>query len=378
MSSSDNIVSSSNSIHGFYITYDRLKIIDSVFMNSAYANSDNLNIYIDMSSATKELYFNRPPINGGAEISSTIINMCAHYREYYDRCHKVKTKFFIVFSNNTPEYMKRTGPTPMEMDGYNSNNIALRKSHPEITDMISEACTLLDVICPFLPDIFFIRSEHDDETSVIIYDSILREMEKSGNSDHNADMAVPSMIISKDPHTFLLPAFLKCAYVLRPAKQMPSRTINPNIRPADISYIVSMQTLSLDMRKTQEKYKINIHEDGPMFPGDLKRIFMIRGMASRSIPPLMSEKDTFKIVTGARWLRSDNSSPFTDLYKTNPFMYNREFAFDVVAQLHETHSRDAISIDRYNINVTNIYNPEMVKVANETVYRLCPLMLNKL
>lgn len=188
-----NTVPTQMIITSAFVKYERLaQLISHSFTNS---NATELNVYIDLYGIIKTLFSDsyRTDISDYTAMTSTLLNMCGHYRAFFKKLN-VKTKIFLIFSYNIPEIN-----TKLVAD-YNSK-FAGKLKNQLIKEMVELNNNLLETICPFLPDIFFLKTEF--ESSVLI-DRLIRD----GNKN-------PNLIISKDLYpcqlTYLHPstAFIK-------------------------------------------------------------------------------------------------------------------------------------------------------------------------
>ncbi len=176
-----------------FVKYNQLNnLITHAFAGST---ATEINLYIDLYGMIKTLFSNsfRTDISDYTAMTSTIINMCGHYRTFFKHIG-VGTKIFLVFSYNFPE------PNRKLVAEYNQS-FGIKLNNDMIKEMVELNNNLLETLCPFLPDIFFLRTEF--ESSVLI-DKLIR----MGNEN-------PNIIISKDIYpiqlTYLHPntAFIK-------------------------------------------------------------------------------------------------------------------------------------------------------------------------
>ena len=178
----DNMVSVENIIYRSFVKYNRLsKIVYDTFSNTSIASATKLNIFIDLYSVLKSIFSEhyRTDISDYTAITTGIINMCSHYRGFF-RNLSVDTKFYLIFSFNTCDINRKF------VAGYNEE--FMRKSEIKIFNEVAmNNFELLDLLCPYLPNIFFIKSPRNFESSVVIANLI--ETLNDGN---------PNLIISKD------------------------------------------------------------------------------------------------------------------------------------------------------------------------------------
>lgn len=117
------------------------------------SNANQLNVYIDLYGIYKTLLARHTQIIIGDQtsIATNIINICAHYRNYF-KYFGVYTKFFLISSFNIPQFNRSVFP--------DYNKTMLEKINIKSTKKILDLnINLLELICPYLPDIFFIKTE---------------------------------------------------------------------------------------------------------------------------------------------------------------------------------------------------------------------------
>ena len=157
-----------NIIYGSYVKTARLdQIVYEAFSNTSIAAATELNIFIDIYSVLHQSFSEhyRVDYSNYTDITSGLINMCAHYRSYFRRL-KVHTKFYLVFSTNTCEINRKF------IAGY--NEIFLTKCNvPEYKKIVNDNFNLLKILCPYLPDIHFLETKH--ESSVLMYELLVEE-----------------------------------------------------------------------------------------------------------------------------------------------------------------------------------------------------------
>lgn len=182
MENNNTLVPLESIIYGSFVKMNRLRELTiNTFSNTSIASATELNIFIDLYSVLKQVFSesHRTNITDYTAITSGIINMCSHYRTFF-RQLSVKTKFYLIFSFNICDINRKF------VAGYNET--FFNKSQiPLFNKLAMDNFDLLDVICPYLPDIFFIKSLRNYESAVIIANLI--EKINDGN---------PNLIISKD------------------------------------------------------------------------------------------------------------------------------------------------------------------------------------
>ena len=183
-----------------FVKYSRLNELISFAYDGSKARS--INLYIDMYSLYKTLFSRsyRTRVADYTAFTSSIINMCAHYK-YFFRGLGVYARVFLISSYNVPDNSCKY------VSGYNKTfqDKLLNTTVKEMMEFNSE---LLEVLCPYLPDIHFLKTNF--ESSVLIKHLIEKEMSKGNNS--------PNMIISTDIYPIQLTSMFPQTTFLRPKK----------------------------------------------------------------------------------------------------------------------------------------------------------------
>jgi len=174
------------SLYGSCITYDRLYgLTKSIFGN---CQDTKLDIYLDLYSILKSVYNNtvismHDSGNNNA-IVSTILNICAHYRHFY-QSSGVSTNIYIVFGSNDA-FINTTARSFDIMFDYKRYNMPTDSTHMYINSQL----TALSQLISYTPDIYFIRTIYEGAPS------ILATMNLVNSCNH-------SIIITKNPYNFL-------------------------------------------------------------------------------------------------------------------------------------------------------------------------------
>ena len=203
MTRDDNIkLNLANIIYGAYTKHDILRnLVYQTYGNSSIAEATKLNIFVDLNSVLHALYseHNRIIFDNITDISAGIINLCAHYRSFF-RFIGVDTRFFLINSLNTCDINCKF------VAEYNAEF----KRKTQITQtlgIINNNMSLLKILCPYLPAIYYVDSEQNFEVSVIIA-HIIETL-----NDPN-----PNLIISKDYYPIQLVTKYKWTSYLCPTK----------------------------------------------------------------------------------------------------------------------------------------------------------------
>lgn len=187
-------------IYRSFVKYERLQtLVYETFSNSSISEATELDIYIDLYSVLKPLFseHSRTRIEDYTELTTEIVNMCAHYRYFFKKL-SVATRFYLVWSYNTCDINRKF------VSEYNS--VFYSKSQIKIfKDFVNNNLDLMEILIPYLPDIFLIRSQKDYESSIII----------SALIDKNNR---PSLIITHDIYPLQVTAYNRNTALLYPKK----------------------------------------------------------------------------------------------------------------------------------------------------------------
>ena len=184
-----------------YIKYDSLlRMTSEAFAGS---NADVVNIYIDMHSLLQCIYAQDVMIENYTSITSSFINLCAHLRHYFRTRHRVESRIYLVHSSNNSNNQRQF------LYGYNNKWIKTYTSNKKITELIVANNNLLELLCPYLNDIFFIDSTN--EPNVVIFDRICK--------DELIYPEYPNIIISKDVMMYQIPAIKDNTVIYRPYRK---------------------------------------------------------------------------------------------------------------------------------------------------------------
>ena len=191
-------------IYGSYVKYDTLQyLVYRTFSNSSIATATQLNVFVDLYSVLKSVFSEHGhvdlSIGNYTDLTTCLVNLCAHYRSFF-KTLGVHTRFFMVFSLNTGEYYTKFVKEYNELF-YNKTQIK------QFKDVVSSNFQLLDLICPYLPDIHFVYSGDNYETTVLI--AYLINKVNDGN---------PNLIISRDIYPLQLCATFPNTSYLYPKK----------------------------------------------------------------------------------------------------------------------------------------------------------------
>lgn len=187
-------------------SYTRIEILRQLvyetYGNSSIQDATKLNIFVDLSSVLHALYSenNRIVIDNITDISSSIINLCGHYRGFFRNYLGVDTRIFLVNSKNICDINRKF------VGDYNAT-FYQKTVLTQTTKLIDNNMQLLKILCPYLPAIYYIDTQQQFEASVII--AYLIETLNDNN---------PNLIISHDMYPMQLCSQYKWTSYLYPKK----------------------------------------------------------------------------------------------------------------------------------------------------------------
>lgn len=189
-------------IYRSFVKHARLQqIVYETFSNSSIATACSLDIFVDMYSILKQIFSEhfRTIIDDYTAIVTCIINLCSHYRHFF-RSLGVETKFYLICSLNIHE------TNSLFVSEYNA--VFKEKSNIQMfRNLYNNNIELLELIVPYLPGIYFIKSDKNYETSVIM-----------ANLIEKLDPTLPKMILSRDLYPIQLCALYPYVSYLYPLK----------------------------------------------------------------------------------------------------------------------------------------------------------------
>jgi hypothetical protein len=162
---------------------DRMReLINYAFVGS---KATKINVYIDLYPIIRSMYADsyQVVVDDYIGLSAYLINLCGHYRSFFKYFYRVDTVFYLVMGKNCPGINNQLVPN------YNAvmNNRLMGPIRSAMDEISNTNIGILNILCPYLPDIHFIRSIRNYEVAVIIADII----EKLNDGQ-------PNLIISKD------------------------------------------------------------------------------------------------------------------------------------------------------------------------------------
>lgn len=310
----------SSVIYGNYTRLEVLeKLVYNTYGNSSIATATKLNVFIDITSVIHALYseHNRVVYNNITDVSAGILNMCAHYRGFFRHNLGVDTKFFLINSLNTCSLNTKFIAT------YNQS-FANKSKMTQTKSLIDNNMTLLKVLCPYIPGVYYIDSVDNYETSVIM--AYLIEM---------LNEKVPNLIISHDIYPMQLTALYPYTSYLYPNKTrnkigtddtswMLPINEKPGYRELFWSYFCSTSRGSSRTEDGRRMYASTIKPDKliNLSPLNMPLVLAMNGYPGRYISRLYSipkVKQFIEALVGSEDIKIDSSMYMNNEQLSNTF-----------------------------------------------------------
>lgn len=253
-------------LYNQFIKYDQLNLLVEKEFNGCDVKI--VNVFIDLYSFLMPLYrcYN---VSNFLNITSCIVNMAIHYRNYFKR--------FGVYSNIFLLYSPTMGITNTKhLPQFNHKHTERILNNIQIFNAVNQNLGLLGTIAPYLPDIFF--KIGSVETSVMAYD-IMRKLESRG-------INFPNIFVSSSQSSFQIPAtYPRCVLFYK-------KKDKNNI---DLSFSTNnLDCLDYYIRETKNKYDI----DSPKKSKWMTGYMILTGIPKRDISALFNYKISLKILLG--------------------------------------------------------------------------------
>lgn len=353
-------ITSEQIIGSYAVKYSTLtKLINSEYANS---NSDEINLFIDLTDILKGIGSQIVGATTPYSIAASIVNLCAHYRNFFKEYYKTHTRFFLILSDIN-NYSINLKSFPLYRRKLYSNN-------PKKDSIIQSGLKLVEMLCPYIEDIYYKYTNY--EFGVYVYDIIQHEA-KNGSS-------TPGLILSKDPYTYQMvsdDAFM--VKILRPKKDSGE----------DTSYIINFVN-AIEMSCTARKLDIGntFSEIKLINPSLLSLIYALTRVPERGIPSLHKLPNTIAAITQLIWDKLIINDRTTDIeyicnllttkkllnIKDIPTVRARFNAIDIETQfIAYSYSAE----EKYN-GIVNLYDPKAVKEISMQYFKDNPLDLNVL
>lgn len=355
----DQSVISIEHISTFYmVKYDQMHQLVNMALNGY--GSREITLYIDLYGLYKTIISrrHRTDTSDYTAMVPAIINICVHYRQFFKKlgvyCH-----IFLISSYNVPEINRKM------VAGYNRTMMEKLRA-ADIAEMVDFNIELLEILCPYLPDIYFIKTKF--ESSVVMNHLIQMEWEKG----HKC----PVMIISTD----IMPAQLTTMYdhvcFLRPKKNkgVDNSTI---IYPRGQKYFENSFYLTV---YADNRFSAPELPTPQVHPSNYMLLSALTSFSPRDIKLLANPMFAKKLI---RDVVGDHRMDMTALYLLSPVLQDRypqailEARFNVldIPSMMVIFNND---MEIYNISYENLIDPGALQMINSKYFANNPIDLYRL
>lgn len=342
--------------YGKFVTYAVLdRIVKQEFSNS---RADKINIYIDL------FQFLSPPhqlvrINDFFIGCAAVINYCGHLRQFFRSRYRVESNIILIASSGL--YKKSRS----YIEGYNKYyNDKIFHAGESYKHMIHKNLELLEILCPYLPDIYFRKGSVD--ASVMIKYLI-------DNGKFPKDC--PNLVISNSQFMYQLPSIEDSVVVIRQRREYKD----------DISFSYNstncLNVYMVDVKKHTEERLMN---------SKFTSFFMImNGLPKLNVKSAVQLPTAIDIIDNTFPGAEHDCNALYDSYRKY-YMMNpkkkvtlgfeefkaRFMAVDIVYQylLYKTMSESKLG----NFYERQLIDPREVKNINQEFFKTNPMILDNL
>ena len=347
-----------------YISYDRLFHLMKAALYGGRENSSRINLFIDLNSFFKRIWDARPfGYKSDNVLAASVINACAHYRNYLWSRHMVKATIYLVWGYNTPPGM------PLEYNAHVRERIATLPRSRELLDINKRA---LEFICPYLPEVYFIDGG---------------EYEVSATIGTLMSNSIPNVILTKDVYAYQLVAYYPNTFVFRPKKERSDDDIR---RIEDGSWVVTKTNLFTAIRK-EMGYKREKGQPTPDNARDLRSVLALSGLRARHIKGITTFNKACEIVQILEHVDPDRLDDvvkfeYSMLYDKRPeYKLNVNEGCNIAERGMCLDAQNAAfklvstpQIVKIKSGIVDLYNPKAVQEISDKEFEAYPLELMEL
>lgn len=361
ISSQLNYRSTEWSVWSCFIHYDRLYgLCKHLIYNIEKCRW--LDLYIDMNSVLGQMFIKNYKILDYNGLTSAIINMAIHYRDFFRQRLDIHARVFIIYSNNFP-----AGPR-MIVPEYNHRNYLTYVNNGELVALINHNRELLEMLCKYIEGIYFVEDENQ-ETAYLIKDIIADQLKFKYNAVGRYAVETglyPNIIITKDLYNYQLVCTDSFTFILRPRK----------IYGEDKSWCVSKKNIFKAIKK---ELGGNVKAVNPnsknINVGLLSLFFSISGLKSRNIRAIHTFNKTIDI-----FLEAINNNKILNEYNSDP-----EYCINALGEISTKIAENKqIILNRYNAIDLNknysqyIITPAAMTIRSSLIDLISPMSIRKI
>ena len=230
----------------YYPKYSTLRAMTNDMIANLTIDPNNVhtvNVYIDLYRMLLSIYHREGArVKNYTEITSAVINMCAHIRAFYKNSYGVHTKIFIVY-NNYVDIGAELWQSRFIKD-YNIDAETSMRRSTTIRGIILNNIPLIRALCESIYDVYFV--ERPVESMVVIYDLINKEK----------DPNIPHIIFSFCPISIQLPAMCNNTFIFRVSKNWEKDSNGQKV-PVDYFTVISKRNALIEFVSNSRNFMVS-------------------------------------------------------------------------------------------------------------------------
>lgn len=251
-------------LFGYYVRYDKLyEIVNHCFVGTK--TNDCIDIYVDIYDMLKPIYGKEIYANRSFTIVSSIINLAAHYREYFATRHRANTRIYLVYADNTCINHKQF------CQSFGDDSFRETLGYAKTSEVVRTQLEMVKILCAYLYNIYFVQRKSN--FAMFVDDMVLK------NKD------VPALVITKSKYSYQIPAMRPWVVLLRPKKYAGDDTSYP-VYGSNVLYQFFNK---VNDQKTLERLSV-------LNPELLSLFIVLTGLPSYRLPTVTNITKASKII----------------------------------------------------------------------------------
>lgn len=348
-------------IAGYQVRYQQLDILIPQAFKGSKANE--VNLYIDLYSIYRTVFsrsYHTDIGNNFTVVTSQILNLCGHYKNYFKRIG-VYAKIFLISSYNLPDYACKIIP------GYNHDMVD-KLCNKEVTAIITQNLELLNALCQYINHVYILSTSF--ESSVLIK-KIIEKEQSNGNSN-------PNIIISSDLYPLQLCSMFPDTVMLCPVKFRGTDESMITLPNGAVGHDLSIWAMIRGKRGQ------NASEQPPLSIStqNLALVHALNRFPERNIKKLINMRQLEKLIG-----RTIGNSPIPisvdTLYEANPELYNYypisqvEIRYRALSVNYGSNLFDE-SMECNTLHYEDLRDPNALQMINSQYFATNPIDLDRL
>lgn len=197
-------------LYSYYIKYESLMELNTFITPN---NKEYVNIYIDLFDLISKIYKSEYKFNKRFIVTSCIINLVGHYRSYYRTRHRLWTRIYLVYADETTNNHRMYIPT------FGDKSYEERYTYPDMHEQVLHQLDMVKILCGYINDVYYVNKKSN--FCMFTYECIRTNPE---------DIHI---CVTRSRYAYQLPAFNNNTYIFRPRKTLDG----------DLSYCVKFNTI---------------------------------------------------------------------------------------------------------------------------------------